>query len=284
MKKAFPASPATRKRINTLLYIGAVVSFAAPIVFLAIRWIARGDAADVSGYRTPADYALMITQCVLGLLAIHLPMVLGNRFRFEVPQLLYVLFVLFLYCAIFLGEVRSFYYRVPHWDVVLHSFSSMMAGFFGTMVIAIFNRDEHAATKLAPRFVGAFSFCFGFSLGALWEIYEYILDGLFGYNMQKFALPDGTILMGHAALGDTMKDLMVDALGALIAAIVGVVTIRKGKRWLMPCLTEKSTKAPSSAAEPSDPEAVSALSAAVAEEEAAPEPEPSAFAESGSRH
>ena len=240
-----------KRRINRVMYVIALVSFAVPIVFLIFRMI-FGKETPFS--RTDADYALMITQCVLGLLAVHLPMVLAHRFRFDVPHLLYLLYLLFLYCSIFLGEVQNFYYRVPQWDVILHSFSSMMAGFFGTMVVTILNRDERTVTKLSPLFIGIFSFCFSFSIGALWEIYEYVWDGIFGYNMQKYLLADGTPLTGHAALNDTMKDLLVDALGALVASVVGVLSLKKGKRWLVPSLTElpRSAKKPAPVPAPSD--------------------------------
>lgn len=221
------------------MYAAAMVGFAIPIVFLLFRILFGKDSWSVP--RSDADYLLMILQCLIGVAAIHIPMILARGFRFDLPCLLYGLYLLFLYCAIFLGEIRSFYYRVPHWDVILHSFSSMMAGFFGTMVIAIINRDEHAARKLSPFFVGVFSFCFALSLGTLWEIYEYFSDGLFGYNMQKFMLADGTVLAGHAALNDTMKDLVVDAIGALVASVVGALSLKKGKRWFVPKLTDRET-------------------------------------------
>ena len=248
MKRSRTAPNDLRKRrINRIMYVSALVAFAVPIVFLIFRMV-FGKETPVS--RTDADYALMISLCVLGLLAVHLPMFLAHRFRFDVPQLLYLLYLVFLYCSIFLGEVQNFYYRVPHWDVILHSFSSMMAGFFGTMVVTILNRDERAVTKLSPFFIGVFSFCFAFSIGALWEVYEYVWDGVFGYNMQKYMLADGTVLSGHAALNDTMKDLIVDAGGALIASIVGVLSLKKGKRWLVPSLTERPKPAKKSAPVP----------------------------------
>ena len=68
-------------------------------------------------------------------------------------------------------------------------------------------------------FVAMFSFCFAVSIGAVWEIYEFSFDGLLGLNMQKFLLADGTPLVGRAALTDTMKDIIVDTIGALIASL-----------------------------------------------------------------
>ena len=181
----------------------------------------------------------MLMQCVLGLVTIHLPSILERKFRFELPSLLYGFYIVFLYCAIFLGEVRSFYYLVPQWDSVCHFCSSMMMGFFGLMVVTILNRDRHLAVSLSPFFVCLFAFCFSVALGAVWEIYEFAADGLFGMNMQKFMLADGTVLAGHAALADTMKDIIVDVLGSLLASTIGYFSIRKGDGWYIPTLTDE---------------------------------------------
>jgi hypothetical protein len=49
--------------------------------------------------------------------------------------------------------------------------------------------------------------------------------------MQKFRTATGHELVGHAALSDTMKDLIVDCLSALAIAVVGYISLR-GKRLL----------------------------------------------------
>lgn len=64
---------------------------------------------------------------------------------------------MFLYCAVFLGEVRNFYYVVPFWDVILHAFSSLMLGFFGLMVISILNRIVDVIGALVAAITGYFS-------------------------------------------------------------------------------------------------------------------------------
>ena len=156
---------------------------------------------------------------------------------FIVPIIFIVPYLIFLYCAITLGEVRSFYYIIPHWDVFLHVFSSMMTGLFGYMLITIINRNERLVVQLSPIFVAMFAFCFSVMIGAVWEVYEFTFDGLLGLNMQKFALADGTELSGHLALTDTTKDIFVDILGALAASAVGYISLRFDKHWLKITLT-----------------------------------------------
>ncbi len=227
-------------RFGKFLYISVTLSFLVPIVYLILRMIFGGSGStSEAGFHSESDYLLMLMQCVLGLVTIHLPSILERKFRFELPSLLYGFYIVFLYCAIFLGEVRSFYYLVPQWDSVCHFCSSMMMGFFGLMVVTILNRDRHLAVSLSPFFVCLFAFCFSVALGAIWEIYEFTADGLFGMNMQKFMLADGTVLAGHAALADTMKDIIVDVLGSLLASTIGYFSIRKGDGWYIPTLTDE---------------------------------------------
>ena len=227
-------------RFGKFLYISVTLSFLVPIVYLVLRMIFGGSGStSEAGFHSESDYLLMLMQCVLGLVTIHLPSILERKFRFELPSLLYGFYIVFLYCAIFLGEVRSFYYLVPQWDSVCHFCSSMMMGFFGLMVVTILNRDRHLAVSLSPFFVCLFAFCFSVALGAVWEIYEFAADGLFGMNMQKFMLADGTVLAGHAVLADTMKDIIVDVLGSLLASTIGYFSIRKGDGWYIPTLTDE---------------------------------------------
>ena len=227
-------------RFGKFLYISVTLSFLVPIVYLVLRMIFGGSGSTgEAGFHSESDYLLMLMQCVLGLVTIHLPSILERKFRFELPSLLYGFYIVFLYCAILLGEVRSFYYLVPQWDSVCHFCSSMMMGFFGLMVVTILNRDRHLAVSLSPFFVCLFAFCFSVALGAVWEIYEFAADGLFGMNMQKFMLADGTVLAGHAALADTMKDIIVDVLGSLLASTIGYFSIRKGDGWYIPTLTDE---------------------------------------------
>ena len=232
-----------KNRLGRILYFWVNLSFLVPIVYLILRLIFGGGSSNEAGYHSDSDYLLMLMQCILGLVTIHLPSILERRLRFELPGLLYGFYIVFLYCAIFLGEVRSFYYLFPRWDSILHFFSSLMTGFFGLMVVTILNRDRHVSMNLSPLFVCLFAFCFSVTIGSLWEIYEFLGDGLFGLNMQKFMTAQGELLVGHDALRDTMKDIIVDVLGALLASVIGMISIRRGTRWYIPTLTRSEEEA-----------------------------------------
>lgn len=231
----------TAEKLKTSIYYIVLLSFLIPIGFLIYRIITLDGTESAAGFHSKADYVLMLVQCVLGLIVIHIPSVLARRLRFEIPGFLYTMYIIFLYCGIFLGEVRSFYYTVPHWDDFLHAFSSMMTGFFAVMVITILNRDDNLVFRISPFFVALFAFTFSVAIGALWEVYEFTGDGLLGINMQKYITADGTVLTGHAAISDTMKDIVVDMIGALVSSVIGYISVKHSQKWLIPALT-KGTK------------------------------------------
>lgn len=135
------------------IYTLVLLSFILPVGYLIYRLIFWDEAAAQALERTRADYALMLLQCLLGIVVIHLPTFLTRRFRFELPAALYIMYILFLYGAIFLGEVRSFYYMVPHWDVFLHAFSSLMAGSLWLYGGGAAQPQRARAHPLSPFFV-----------------------------------------------------------------------------------------------------------------------------------
>lgn len=176
-----------------------------------------------------SDYVLMLIQCVLGVVVMMIPSILERKFSINIPNYMYILYFIFLYCAIYLGEVRNFYYVIPHWDTILHSFSGAMLGALGFILVNLLNDIERLDIRLSPFFVALFAFCFALAIGTIWEIYEYLFDGLLSLNMQKFALRDGTLLAGREALSDTMEDLIVDAVSACIVSVIGYFSIKKNK-------------------------------------------------------
>ena len=222
----------TKRSFASVFVVSVLVSFIVPAAYLTVRIIAGDLTQGGPGGRGREDYVLMLLQCLLGAAAILLPVRLMRRWDIEVPRVMFLLYIAFLYCAIFLGEVRSFYYRIPHWDTVLHIFSGAMLGALGFSVLAIFNNAERIPLNLSPLFVAVFAFCFAMTLGTVWEIYEFAADCFLDTNMQKFALDDGTNKIGQAALSDTMKDVIVDALGALATSTMGYISVKYEKNWI----------------------------------------------------
>lgn len=238
MKKDF-----TSKKFLMIFYWLTLISFIVPAFYLLFRIIFSTNMFyGMTVYRSRADYILMFIQCVLGIVVIHIPSMVERRFNFEIPKTLNLFYIIFLYCAIFLGEVRNFYHTFPRWDDILHCMSSVMNGLLGFMLVAILNHDKKIRLNLSPLFVALFAFCFSVSIGALWEIYEFLSDHFLGLNMQKFMLEDGTELIGHLALLDTMVDIIIDGFGALLATIIGYLSIKNKKGWAYSYLSGENTE------------------------------------------
>jgi len=189
-------------------------------------------APGVNYVKLKSDYTLMLVECILGIVVIFLPSMTERVWHIAIPSFMFIAFVIFLYAAIYLGEIRSFYYKVKNWDTVLHAFSAFMLGSLGFSIVNLLNDLEKVRIRMSSLFVAFFAFFFAIALGVLWEIYEYSFDGILGLNMQKYAMDDGTLLVGRAALQDTMKDLIIDAISALAASVVGYFSIRRDPEWI----------------------------------------------------
>ncbi len=211
-----------------------ILSFILPISYIIYKIIVSPttNVENIEGLRVKTDYILMLLQCVLGIVAFFMPNLITKKTKIIIPSNMYLVYVVFLYAAVFLGEIGNFFYKVPHWDTILHTCSGAMLGALGFSFVNILNKNEKIHVQLAPIFVALFAFGFAITLGVLWEIYEFTFDGLLGINMQKFALENGTELIGRAALADTMEDLIVDSIGAFVMSVIGYISLKYKKGWI----------------------------------------------------
>ena len=153
---------------------------------------------------------------VVGILVITLfPLLMVRRFRVSVPPEFEVLAIGFVFATLFLGEVHGYYTRFWWWDLVLHTGSGLLLGIVGFLLVHVLNETEEIDLHMRPGFVALFAFLFAVGIGALWEIFEFAMDQLFGLNMQKPMLGD------PSGLTDTMWDLIVDTVGAAVITVLG---------------------------------------------------------------
>lgn len=153
---------------------------------------------------------------VLAIMAITLaPAALGHRLPVNIPPEFQMLAVVFVFAALFLGEVRSYYERIWWWDSALHASSGLLLGILGFLLVYVLNENKRVDLHMRAHFVALFAFLFAVAVGVLWEIFEFAMDRIFGTRMQKpmFGDPSG--------LTDTMWDLIVDAIGALAVSALG---------------------------------------------------------------
>ena len=225
MKKVFNS-----RNIVIFIFITFLFSILYTSLRIAIAPVVAPDSDSM--VRVKSDYVFMLVSCVAGALAMLLPGFLVRKVNLNIPSFMIVVYALFVYCAIYLGEVRNFYYAIPHWDTILHTFSGVALGALGFSIFSLLNKTETVGFTLSPVFVALFAFCFAVTIGVIWETIEFAIDYFLNTNMQRFARATGELLMGQAALIDTMKDLLVDSLGAFVISTVGYVSLKYDSSWL----------------------------------------------------
>lgn len=161
------------------------------------------------------------------------PVVLGRRLPVRIPPEYDVLAILFVFAALFLGEFRSYYARFWWWDVALHATSGLLLGMVGFLLVYVLNESRRIDLHMRPGFVALFAFAFAVASGALWEIFEFAMDQVFGTTMQKPMLGD------PSGLTDTMWDLIVDVLGAAVVSCFGWWNMRRNARSILEVWIEK---------------------------------------------
>ncbi len=151
-----------------------------------------------------------IVQALSGILAILVPYRLRMQNKLNVSPLLYCFYLLFLFASLFLGELCHFYTLIPSWDMLLHFSSGFLLFFVSLEWLQKMVFQRRAPEPIALLFL---SLCVSLAIGGAWEIYEFISDGIFHTNMQRFLSTSGEILIGREALMDTMSDLIFGLLG-----------------------------------------------------------------------
>jgi hypothetical protein len=212
--------------------------------------------------------------CILTLILFTVPSFIEKNFGIELPSALEVIILVFIFAAEILGEMGSYYTKVPYWDTMLHTVNGFLCAAIGFALSDILNRNENIKFKMSPLFLAIVAFCFSMTIGVLWEFYEFACDCLFGTDMQKdyvltnivstylgegtkaplvienikHTLVDGKELpiAGYLDIGlyDTIKDLLVNFAGAVVFSVIGyfyVKTRGKGKlaKMFIPKLKKK---------------------------------------------
>ncbi len=170
------------------------------------------------------QYLLLFASSAI-LLLTFVPHYFENKTKIDLPMEFELIIIGFIYATLYLGEIHAYYTKFWWWDVVLHTGSGIALGFAGFLILYILYAKQKIHAK--PFWIALFAFCFALALGAVWEIFEFSMDQLFGTQMQR------------SGLIDTMWDLIVDAGGALFTSLLGFYYI-KGKKT--PLFTRLLTK------------------------------------------
>lgn len=197
---------------------------------------------------------------ILTLILFMVPQFLDKKLSVTIPVGLETVILIFIFSAEILGEINAFYVKIPIWDSILHTTNGFLMAAIGFALIDLFNRSEKFSIKMSPYFVAFFAFCFSMTVGVLWEFFEFSMDQFFGLDMQKDWIvtainsvklnPTGANvpihvdvqsvvingeqwnLGGYLDIGliDTMKDLIVNFIGAVVFSIIGILYLKNRER------------------------------------------------------
>lgn len=197
--------------------------------------------------------------CVLTLLLFNVPLILDRTLNLKMPTVLEGIVLIFIFCAEILGEIGNFYTKITWWDTLLHTVNGFLMAAIGFSMIDLLNNSPRFHFHLSPVFVAFVAFCFSMTVGVLWEFFEFGMDQVFHTDMQKDYYveelssvkfhPEGlndpiklkgvtksvihytengeereyTVREGYLDIGiiDTMKDLIVNCIGAIVFSLIG---------------------------------------------------------------
>ena len=220
--------------------------------------------------------------CVLALVLFSIPTIIERRLHIDLPDTLEIIILLIIFAAEILGEIEEYYVLFPFWDDLLHTLNGFIFAAVGFSMVDILNRNRRVTLQLSPFYVAVTAFCFSMTIGVLWEFFEWGVDALMAKDMQKDTIvqaihsvtlhPEGrnipvhvtdiadTIILhsdgtqtalgigGYLDIGliDTMNDLLVNFIGAIVFSCIGYFYVKsrgKGRlaRQFIPQVMEKQT-------------------------------------------
>lgn len=206
-----------------------------------------------------------VFMCILALLLFTIPTIVSEKFKIGLPSLFEAIIYLFIFSTTILGEINNFYGIIPFWDTMLHTLNGFLCAGIGFSLVDLLNQNSKQI-NLSPLYVVIVAFCFSMTIGILWEFYEFTADSVFKTDMQKdrivqsissvelnvnrenvpikindiekteIYLKDGTITIienGYLDIGiiDTMKDLFVNFIGAIVFSVIGYLYVKNRKKY-----------------------------------------------------
>ena len=257
-RKTPPTQAELRQRVRRRMTLRGVLAFFVVLTMIRAAFMHRFENIFV---------------CVLALILLALPSIIEKQLAIDIPPLMEGIIYCFIYAAEILGEINSFYTIIPGWDTMLHTLNGFLAAAVGLSMVILLNDNEKVVFDLSPFFLALLAFCFSMTIGVLWEFFEFFMDSFFGMDMQKdtvvHAIHSVTLdptrtnqvvtisgitdtavngeslgLGGYLDIGiiDTMKDLFVNFLGALVFSVSGYFYARSRGKKKSPALNFVPTR------------------------------------------
>jgi hypothetical protein len=155
---------------------------------------------------------LALIVIIAALILTILPIVFQKKYNIYLPEEFEMWILIFIYLTLYLGDIQKFYALFWWWDVLLHGFSAVSIGIVGFIIMLYLQQGNKVHAK--PFLICLFAFSFTVAAGAIWEIFEFSLDQIFGLTTQ-----DNSLI-------DTMWDLIIDSIGAFVGSLLGYIYLK----------------------------------------------------------
>lgn len=180
------------KKINFALIIIAFVGSS----FYGIDYLIKGD-----------YYHLLICLSIIPVML--LPIIIKKIFKIKFLYTTEFVYLIFVFCAHFLGSIVQFYYIINNYDKITHLISGIVTAYFALLILICFNKYNKQDLVFNMLFIIAFVLM----VASLWEFFEYFSDILFHKDAQN-VLTTG--------INDTMKDMIAAFLGSCLFSVMYV--------------------------------------------------------------
>ena len=201
--------------------------------------------------------------CLLTLLLLYVPSLVQVQLHIELPPVLEITVLCFIFASEILGEINAFFIVIPFWDTLLHTLNGFLAAAVGFSMVSLLNDNDRLTFDLSPFYLALAAFCFSMTIGVLWEFFEFGMDTFFHTDMQKdtvvhaiysvaldptntnkvvavTGITDAAVngqslgLGGYLDIGlyDTMEDLFVNFIGAVVFSTLGYFESKSSRRFL----------------------------------------------------
>lgn len=131
----------------------------------------------------------------------------GLIFKRPFPTAISAIVAVHVLFANFLGTILDWYSLIWWWDLFMHGAFGLVGG-----ILAYTFLMRWDGGKMNKVLFFTFIFCFIMACAVLWEIFEFVTDGIFPQNDAQ----DSKDFVGRDAVRDTMEDLIITLVGIAV--------------------------------------------------------------------
>ena len=166
-------------------------------------------------------------RCIAGIILTPLPLFAEwlLRFRMKLPVFLFVQSFFLLAVT---GKCFFLFYTTEWWDAAMHILAGAVLALCGLLLLGLLKWSDSASSRSLFLTSALFSVCFAAAVGVLWELFEFIADRLFGWDMQMDTVIttfDSSLLGEDTGTVGRIRDIFETAINGNALPVAGYIDI-----------------------------------------------------------